>query len=150
MPRQSLLIELFHERIRIKFFYIVYTRTLPFAFEEHHSTNHGWNSGSVAYTLRTGFFVCCFVTTIVVHVISYFFAIFQPFDTATDRRLSGVVFTQITRIRKNSFQELDRNDFLSVYSTSSIRAIPIFWITRKCVRYSCPKVIQKRARLIVG
>ena len=38
MPRQSLLIELFHERIRIKFFYIVYTRTLPFAFEEHHGT----------------------------------------------------------------------------------------------------------------
>ena len=32
----------------------------------------------------------------------------------------------------------------------TIESIPMFWITRKCVRYSCPNVIQKRARLIVG
>ena len=93
MPRQSLLIELFHERIRIKFFYIVYTRTLPFAFEEHHGTDHSRNTGGVADSLHTCFLVSFLMAAVVVDIVSTFFSVFDATDTATDRGFTFIVLT---------------------------------------------------------
>ncbi len=75
MPRQALFVELFHERVRIEFFNIPYTRFFPQSLEEHHGTNHGGHTGGIAYALHTGFLVGLLVATVVIYIVGTLFAI---------------------------------------------------------------------------
>ena len=52
MPRQTLLVELFHEGIGVKLFYVPHTGPAPQTLEEHHGTNHGRHTGGVAHALH--------------------------------------------------------------------------------------------------
>ena len=54
------------------------------------------------------------VATVIIYVIGLLLAILQTTDAATDRGLARVVLAQITRIRQDRLQELDRNDLLSI------------------------------------
>ena len=47
MPRQTLLVQLFHEWIGVELLDIVDAWLLPQTFAEHHSTNHGGNARGV-------------------------------------------------------------------------------------------------------
>ena len=61
VPRQSLLVELFHEWIWIKFLNIPNAWLLPKPEHEHACTNHGWNASCVADALHASFFIGCTV-----------------------------------------------------------------------------------------
>ena len=91
MPRQSLLVKLFHERIGIEFLHVPYARFLPQAFEEHHGANHGGNAGCVAHALHACFLVSFLVAAIVVYIIGVFLAVLQTADTATDGGFAFVI-----------------------------------------------------------
>ena len=75
MPRQALLVELFHKRVRIEFLDIPYPRLFPQSLEEHHGTNHGRYTGGIAYALHAGFLVGFLVATVVVYILGPLFAI---------------------------------------------------------------------------
>ncbi len=72
MPRQALFVELFHERVRIEFFNIPYTRFFPQSLEEHHGTNHGGHRWLMPHT---GFLVGLLVATVVIYIVGTLFAI---------------------------------------------------------------------------
>ena len=80
------------------------------AFQNHARTNHGRNTGSVAYCLGTCFFVCRHVGAIVPNIIRAFLTVFHTFNPASDAGETRVVFTQILRGRQYGFEELQRND----------------------------------------
>ena len=51
------------------------------------------------------------MAAIIVHVISQFFSVLHPTDTATDTGLAFIVFTQILRVGQHGLEKLQRNDF---------------------------------------
>src|SRR5574344_996358 len=99
MPRQAMLVELFHEWIRIKLFYIPNTRLLPETFEEHHRTNHSRYTCGITYTLHACFEVCLMMAAIIVDIISTFLSVFCSTDTATNTCLTFIVLTKILWVR---------------------------------------------------
>lgn len=58
---------------------------------KHRGSQGSRNTGGVADSLCTGFFESSFVVTIVINIISMFFAVFEPFNAATDRSLAMIV-----------------------------------------------------------
>ena len=97
MPRQSLFIQLFHERIRVELFHVPDARFTPDALHEQFGTNHCWNAGRVADTLCARFHIRRMMAAIVVNIIGQFFPVFQSAYAATDGSFARIVFTQITR-----------------------------------------------------
>ena len=61
MPRQTLLVQLFHEGVGIEFLDIVNAWLLPQALAEHHGTNHSWHTRGIAYALHARLFIGCTV-----------------------------------------------------------------------------------------
>ena len=114
MPGQSVFSQGFQKWIRIEFFYIKDTWLFPKPFHEHHGATHGWNTCRITDPLRSCFFIGCFVTAIVVDGIGLFFAVFDATNATTDGCLACVVFSKFSRIRQDSFQKLDRNNFDSL------------------------------------
>lgn len=110
MPRQSLLVELFHERIRIKLLYVPYARLAPQTFEEHHCTNHGGHTCCVAYALHASLLVSLLMRAVVINIICALLAVFQSADTAAYACLAVIVLAEILRIRQHGLEELQRNN----------------------------------------
>jgi hypothetical protein len=151
VPGQSVFADFFHKRVGIEFFHIEDTFSAPFSGEHHHGAKHGRYAGGVRNALSSGFLVGNLMAAVVPDVIGLFFPVFNPFNAAADGGFAGVVFSQFARIGKNSFQKFERDYIDTFIFNGSIRDIPMFWITRRWVRYSSPKsLIQKRARFSVG
>ena len=75
MPRQTLLVELLHERIRIELLYVPNARLAPQTLEEHHSADHSRNTRCVAYALHAGLLVGSLVRAVVVDVVGLLLAV---------------------------------------------------------------------------
>ena len=116
MPRQTLLVELFHEWIWIELLNVPYTRLAPQALEEHHCTNHGRNTSGVAYALHTSLLVGSLVRAVVVYIVCLLLAVLKATDAATDRCLTVVVLAEVLRIRQHSLEELQRNNLTFTFS----------------------------------
>ena len=109
MPRQTLLVELLHERIGIELLDVPNARLAPQTLEEHHGTDHCRDTSGVAYALHTGLLVGSLVRTVVVNVVGLLLAVLQSADAATDRGLSAVVLAEVLRVRQHSLEDLQRN-----------------------------------------
>src|SRR3712207_9179884 len=86
VPRQSLLVQLLHERIRIELFNVPNAGLTPQTFAEHHRSNHSRYAGSVAHSLHACLFKSVLMLAVVIYIIGVFLAIFQTTDAATDTR----------------------------------------------------------------
>lgn len=71
-------------------FHIIHSCAFPKSFATSRLPGSR-NTGGVADSLCTGFFESSFVVTIVINIISMFFAVFEPFNAATDRSLAMIV-----------------------------------------------------------
>ncbi len=112
---------------------------------------HGRNSCCIAYTLHTCFLVGFLVATIIVNVVVRSLPSFNPRMRQPMEVSPFIIFSpRSCGLRQYGFQELQRNDFHPVVihfiDTSHTDVLDysqvsqVFW----------PKVIQKRARLMVG
>ena len=99
VPRQTLLVELLHERIGIELLDVPNARLAPQTLEEHHGTDHCRNAGGIAYALHTGLLVGSLVRTVVVNVVGLLLTVLQTADAATDRGLSVVVLAEVLGVR---------------------------------------------------
>ena len=93
VPRQTLLVELFHEWIGVEVFHIPNSGFTPKSLEEHHRANHGWYTGGIAYALHTCLLVSFLVLAVVIYIIGVLFAIFETTDAASDGGFTIIVLT---------------------------------------------------------
>ena len=111
VPRQTLFVQLLHEWIWIKVFYIPYARTLPDALEEHHRTNHGGYAGGVAYALHTGLEIGLAVAAVVPDIVGVLLAVVaDATDAAADGGLAVVIFAELLGVGQHGLEELQGND----------------------------------------
>lgn len=132
LPRQALLVEHVHERIRVQLFSVPNTWLIPDTLQYHGSANHSWNAGGVGDRLRTNFRVTLFVITDVVNVVGFLTGTVFCL-TGCDVTNTGFTFcqlTQITWIRKNGFEELQRNDLFASCMIGLMEVMPIPSSTR--------------------
>ena len=107
VPRQPLLVQLFHEWIGIELLDVVDARFLPQTLTEHHGTNHGGNTRGVGYALHARLLVGSTVRAVVIDIIGVLLAIVaNATDAAADRGLAFVVLAQILRVGQYGLQEL--------------------------------------------
>ena len=114
VPRETAFGYFFEEWVWVEFFYVEYASASPLASEEHISTCHSRNTCCVANALRASFAISLLVRAVVVDIVSARFAVFDTTDAATDRCVASVVFAKFFRCREHSFEELERDDFLTV------------------------------------
>ena len=114
MPRQALLHELLHEGIWIELLDVVHAWATPEPLEEHHRTDRGGYTRSVAHALSAGLLIGGLVAAVVPHVVGLLLAILDTADTAADRRLTRVVLTELTGVRQDCLEELDGDDLDAV------------------------------------
>ena len=111
VPWQSLTVELFHERIRIKLFHVPHARLAPQSLEEHHCSYHGGHSGGVAYALHARFAISLLVLAVVVHVVSLLLAVLYSAYAAVYACFAVVVFSEVLWVGQYGFEELQRHYF---------------------------------------
>ena len=75
LPGQSPLIQGIHIGIRVKLLYGKDTRFVPLASEQHHSTNHGRDTGGVADGLTAYLTVALLMVTDIVDIGGFLFAV---------------------------------------------------------------------------
>ena len=109
MPGQPLLVELFHEWIRVEVLDIPYARLAPDTLEEHHGAYHGGHTGGIAYALHACLLISLLVLAVVVDIVGVFLAGLDAADAATDRGLAVVVLAQVLRIGQHGLEELQGN-----------------------------------------
>ena len=87
---------------------------VPLAGEHHHGAAHGRNAGGVGDSLAAQFFVAFLVVAYVVQVVGLGLAVLGSLENTTDVGLAHGAGAEACRIRKESLEELDRNDFLAL------------------------------------
>src|SRR5690554_4412019 len=107
MPGQTLSVELFHKRIGVELFHIKDTRFVPEAFHEHDGADGCRNAGGIANSLSSRLLVCRFMAAVIVDVVGPFLTILDTTDATTDRCLSRVVLSELTRIGQHRLQKLN-------------------------------------------
>ena len=110
MPRETLFVELLHERIGVELLDIEDARLAPESLAEHHRTNHCRNTSGIAYTLHTRFHIGILVLAVIIYIIGVLLAVFESADTAADRGFALVVLAQVLRIRQYGLEELQGNN----------------------------------------
>jgi len=98
VPRKSVDIQLFHERIRIKLFDVKHAGLFPVTGYEHHGTDHGGDSRSITHALCTGLLIGILVFAIVIDIICFFFTILHTPDPTPNGGFTGIPFTEFAGI----------------------------------------------------
>ena len=112
--RQTITVKCVQERIWIKFLYGIYTWSDPFSSQHHHRSAHCRNTCCITDCLASNLMVAFLMIAYVIDIVSLLFSIFYTGKNTADICFSFCAWTKTCRIRKKFFQELDRNDFLSI------------------------------------
>lgn len=116
LPGQPAFVEFLHEGVRIILFHVENACAGPFAREDHFRTDHGGYSGGVGDGLGAYFFKALFMITDVIDIDGFELTMFDSCDDVADAGFSFGAFAQISGVRKDCLEKLQRDDFHSVVS----------------------------------
>lgn len=118
LPRQTPLVQSIHERVWVKFFYVINARLLPLACHHHHCPNHCRNTGGVRNCLRANFLVAFLMVADVINIVRNFLAILHALTNTADVCLTNCPRAERCWVWQNGFQELQRYNFLALHTES--------------------------------